>query len=115
MKKVFLPLVDSAQCQKALRKTRLGRFFKLDRSFLCAGGDEGVDVCHVSTCIPTYLILEIPITHYHFPPNIVHILGCRLIGMRLILGGKWYTLENANLDPFKFSPFESSICSKFKF
>merc|ERR1711862_304840 len=35
---VDLPVVGHAQCQESLRSTRLGSRFKLDDSFLCAGG-----------------------------------------------------------------------------
>lgn len=45
MKQVDLSMVDRPECQKRLRTTKLGRFFKLHRSFACAGGDEGVDTC----------------------------------------------------------------------
>uniref|UniRef100_A0A182KAZ5 Phenoloxidase-activating factor 2 n=1 Tax=Anopheles christyi TaxID=43041 RepID=A0A182KAZ5_9DIPT len=45
LKRVTLPIVDSAQCQQALRKTRLGVGFKLHSSFLCAGGRKDADVC----------------------------------------------------------------------
>ncbi|XP_076067696.1 phenoloxidase-activating factor 2-like isoform X2 [Oratosquilla oratoria] len=45
LKKVDLPLVNNVDCQALLRKTRLGRFFRLDHSFLCAGGEAGKDSC----------------------------------------------------------------------
>ena len=45
MKKVDLPTVSFAQCQNNLRKTRLGGRFILHNSFMCAGGEEGKDVC----------------------------------------------------------------------
>uniref|UniRef100_A0A8W7Q4R2 Peptidase S1 domain-containing protein n=1 Tax=Anopheles coluzzii TaxID=1518534 RepID=A0A8W7Q4R2_ANOCL len=45
LKRVELPIVDSAQCQQALRKTRLGAGYKLHSSFLCAGGKKDADVC----------------------------------------------------------------------
>ncbi|CAL4151181.1 unnamed protein product, partial [Meganyctiphanes norvegica] len=45
MKKIELPLVDHHQCQNLLRKTRLGRYFNLDDSFICAGGEENEDAC----------------------------------------------------------------------
>lgn len=45
LKKVPLPLVESTRCEKMLRKTKLGRRFQLDGSFLCAGGEAGVDAC----------------------------------------------------------------------
>lgn len=45
MKSVTLPLVPSRRCQALLRKTRLGRWFRLHPSFICAGGEAGVDAC----------------------------------------------------------------------
>uniref|UniRef100_A0A182X6T3 Phenoloxidase-activating factor 2 n=1 Tax=Anopheles quadriannulatus TaxID=34691 RepID=A0A182X6T3_ANOQN len=45
LKRVELPIVDAAQCQQALRKTRLGAGYKLHSSFLCAGGKKDADVC----------------------------------------------------------------------
>ncbi|XP_075222582.1 phenoloxidase-activating factor 2-like [Lycorma delicatula] len=45
LKKVDLPMVPRDQCQNELRTTRLGRFFKLHDSFVCAGGEVGRDTC----------------------------------------------------------------------
>lgn len=45
MKRVELPVVDSQQCQQTLQSTRLGPRFRLDPSFICAGGQPGVDTC----------------------------------------------------------------------
>ncbi|XP_055838596.1 phenoloxidase-activating factor 2-like [Episyrphus balteatus] len=45
MKKIDLPVVRKAKCQKHLRKTRLGQSFKLHSSFMCAGGETGKDTC----------------------------------------------------------------------
>ncbi|XP_001655727.2 tryptase [Aedes aegypti] len=45
LKKVQLPMVEHAQCQEALRGTRLGRNYRLHNSFTCAGGQDGVDTC----------------------------------------------------------------------
>jgi len=44
LKEVDLNLVEHGQCQNSLRNTRLGQKFKLDQSFICAGG-EGKDTC----------------------------------------------------------------------
>ncbi|CAH2101283.1 unnamed protein product [Euphydryas editha] len=44
LKKVELPVVERRKCQAALRKTRLGHFFELHSSFMCAGG-HGQDTC----------------------------------------------------------------------
>ena len=38
-------MVSRAQCQTWLRKTKLGRRFRLHSSLLCAGGEAGRDVC----------------------------------------------------------------------
>lgn len=45
LKHVDLPLVDHYSCQEKLRKTRLGKYFRLHDSFICAGGEEGKDAC----------------------------------------------------------------------
>jgi hypothetical protein len=47
LKKVQLPVVPRDVCVEALRKTRLGPFFKLHESFICAGGEQGRDTCKV--------------------------------------------------------------------
>lgn len=45
LKKIELPVVPSYVCQDNLRQTRLGEYFELHRSFLCAGGERGKDTC----------------------------------------------------------------------
>jgi len=45
LKEVVYPIVVRNECQEKLRETRLGRFFELDKSFICAGGVKGVDTC----------------------------------------------------------------------
>nr|XP_029713212.1 phenoloxidase-activating factor 2-like [Aedes albopictus] len=45
LKRVPLPMVQRAECQNALRTTRLGNRFRLHESFICAGGEEGIDTC----------------------------------------------------------------------
>ncbi|XP_001655729.2 tryptase [Aedes aegypti] len=45
LKRVPLPMVQRAHCQNALRTTKLGNRFRLHESFICAGGEEGVDTC----------------------------------------------------------------------
>ena len=46
LKQVGLPLLKNQECQNLLREnTRLGPFFELDESFLCAGGQKDVDTC----------------------------------------------------------------------
>lgn len=45
MKRLPLPIVEFTTCQTQLRGTRLGSKFALDRSFICAGGQVGIDTC----------------------------------------------------------------------
>jgi len=45
MKQVKMDLVEHPTCQDILRTTRLGKRFRLDESFLCAGGTPGEDTC----------------------------------------------------------------------
>ncbi|KAF2365567.1 Serine proteases trypsin domain [Trinorchestia longiramus] len=45
MKSVTLPLVEHNQCQSMMRQTRLGVWFELHSSFVCAGGELGKDAC----------------------------------------------------------------------
>ncbi|XP_001988787.2 phenoloxidase-activating factor 2 [Drosophila grimshawi] len=45
LKKVDLPFVSRTECQKQLRKTRLGEYFNLHESFVCAGGEKDNDAC----------------------------------------------------------------------
>ena len=43
LKEVVVPVISNEQCQRNLREnTRLGPFFELDSSFMCAGGVDGV-------------------------------------------------------------------------
>ncbi|XP_063607380.1 phenoloxidase-activating factor 2-like [Penaeus indicus] len=45
LKEVALPVVPNHECQNGLRTTRLGSFFQLHNSFMCAGGQQGIDTC----------------------------------------------------------------------
>lgn len=45
LKEVALPVVPNSDCQNGLRTTRLGSFFQLHNSFMCAGGQQGIDTC----------------------------------------------------------------------
>ncbi|KAL3278693.1 hypothetical protein HHI36_016229 [Cryptolaemus montrouzieri] len=45
LKKIELPVVPRDTCQSELRKTRLGEYFELHPSFICAGGEKGKDTC----------------------------------------------------------------------
>jgi len=43
--KIELPIVDSLRCQHQLRQTRMGSNYQLSDSLICAGGEQGKDVC----------------------------------------------------------------------
>ncbi|KAL6446464.1 hypothetical protein ACFW04_001197 [Cataglyphis niger] len=45
LRKVDLPIVDHADCQTRLRSTKLGQYFQLHGSFICAGGETNRDTC----------------------------------------------------------------------
>jgi len=45
MRQVELPIVRNPECQNFFRNTRLGDTFELHDTFICAGGEEGKDVC----------------------------------------------------------------------
>lgn len=45
LKKIDLPVVPRETCQQNLRTTRLGKYYKLHESFLCAGGEKDKDTC----------------------------------------------------------------------
>lgn len=48
LKKVELPIVPRKECQDKLRETRLGKYFRLHETFICAGGEAGKDTCKVN-------------------------------------------------------------------
>lgn len=45
LKKVELPIISNYVCQMMFRNTHLGKYFRLDSSFICAGGEFGKDAC----------------------------------------------------------------------
>ncbi|CAG2162038.1 unnamed protein product [Oppiella nova] len=45
LKEVKVPVLNHYECQTALTQTRLGPRFRLHDSFICAGGEQGVDSC----------------------------------------------------------------------
>ena len=45
LKELEIPVVRNDVCQEKFRATRLGKRFRLDSSFICAGGVAGQDTC----------------------------------------------------------------------
>ncbi|XP_053675426.1 uncharacterized PE-PGRS family protein PE_PGRS54-like [Anopheles nili] len=76
LKKIELPIMPRADCQKALRTTRLGHRFKLHSSFICAGGEKGRDTCKGDGGSP--LICPIPgsVNHYYQAGMVAWGIGC---------------------------------------
>lgn len=45
LQQIELPVVSHMQCQNSLKQTRLGRYYRLHRGFMCAGGEADRDTC----------------------------------------------------------------------
>merc|ERR1719242_1998298 len=45
LKELEIPVVERGLCQEKFRASRLGKRFRLDPSFICAGGQAGQDTC----------------------------------------------------------------------
>lgn len=45
LKFVKVPLVNQETCERQFQNNRLGKRFRLHESFVCAGGEEGLDSC----------------------------------------------------------------------
>lgn len=45
LKKIRVSVLDSGNCGRLLRYTRLGNYFELHNSFVCAGGEKDKDAC----------------------------------------------------------------------
>lgn len=75
LKKVQLPIVAHDQCQTAMRKTRLGNRFRLDQSFVCAGGN-GQDTCRGDGGSPLVCAIPGVPTHYYQAGIVAWGIGC---------------------------------------
>lgn len=77
LKKINLPIVSQDACEKDLRATRLGMRYNLHRTFLCAGGETGIDMCTGDGGSP--LVCEIPEqSGFYFQAGIVvGGIGCK--------------------------------------
>ncbi|OWR50836.1 serine proteinase protein 1, partial [Danaus plexippus plexippus] len=45
LKKVELPLVEASDCESRYKRTVLSSAYVLDKTLMCAGGEQGVDTC----------------------------------------------------------------------
>lgn len=57
-KSLKVHIMSKQQCLNALRKTRLGIYFELHKSFICARGEENKDICNGDGGSP--LVCSIP-------------------------------------------------------
>lgn len=76
LKKVDIPFVPRDICQENLRKTRLGRFFELHSSFMCAGGEIGKDACNGDGGSPLVCPLEKEKWRYYHAGIVAWGIGC---------------------------------------
>ncbi|XP_072759047.1 phenoloxidase-activating factor 2 isoform X2 [Anoplolepis gracilipes] len=76
LKKVDLPVVTRDTCQTVMRTTRLGKYFVLDRSFICAGGEPGKDTCKGDGGSPLVCPLQNDPTRYVQAGIVAWGLGC---------------------------------------
>lgn len=60
IRKIDLPIVDRRNCQNDLRETRLGIFFQLHESLICAGGILGKDTCQGDGGSPLVCPIQTP-------------------------------------------------------
>lgn len=80
LKKVQLPIVSHDKCEADLHKTRLTHRFRLDKSFICAGG-AGQDTCRGDGGSP--LVCPIPgiPNHYYQAGIVAWGIGCNEPGV----------------------------------
>lgn len=76
LKKIDLPIVSRGPCQEKLRQTRLGKYFELHKSFICAGGEPEKDTCKGDGGSP--LVCPIPgkVNQYYHAGIVAWGIGC---------------------------------------
>lgn len=111
LKKIELPVVPNDQCQKKLRSTRLGKYFTLHPSFICAGGEVGKDTCKGDGGSP--LVCPIPgaVNRYYQAGIVAWGIGCgenQVPGVYANVAGarewvdKKFALKNIDSSSYKF-------------
>lgn len=76
LKKIELPVVPNDKCEDMLRTTRLGKYFELDDSFMCAGGEPGVDTCQGDGGSPLVCPIEGHKNRYYQAGIVAWGIGC---------------------------------------
>lgn len=76
MKHIELPIVERQQCQEKLRTTRVGSRYRLHNSFICAGGEGGVDMCHGDGGSPLVCAIPNTVDQYYQAGIVSWGVGC---------------------------------------
>ncbi|XP_039489486.1 phenoloxidase-activating factor 2 [Drosophila santomea] len=76
-KKIDLPMIDRAECQDQLRKTRLGAAFELPASLICAGGEKDKGECIGDGGSALFCPMEADPTRYEQAGIVNWGIGCR--------------------------------------
>lgn len=76
LKKRELPFVNRNSCQSSLRTTRLGKYFLLHDSFVCAGGKRGIDTCQGDGGSPLVCPISNHPERYHQIGIVAWGIGC---------------------------------------
>ncbi|KAG4078000.1 hypothetical protein HA402_002051 [Bradysia odoriphaga] len=77
LKKISLPIVPHDQCQDLFRKTILGRYFRLDSKFICAGGELGIDTCDGDGGSPLFCKIPNSVDSYYQSGIVSWGIGCK--------------------------------------
>ncbi|XP_016845380.1 serine proteinase stubble isoform X2 [Nasonia vitripennis] len=111
LKAVELPTVPHDKCQNNLRNTRLGRYFKLHETFMCAGGVEGIDACTGDGGSPLVCPLQYDSTRYTQAGIVAWGIGCGQqnvpgVYADVAKGRQWIdqTLASYNIDSISYTP-----------
>ena len=84
LKEVDVPVMLDFDCERKLKKTRLGFDFSLHPGFLCAGGEEGKDSCKVRDFI---------FSDNHFSNDVFRVMVVVLWCVSLGIHGSWLGLS----------------------
>ncbi|XP_064553621.1 phenoloxidase-activating factor 2-like [Drosophila montana] len=76
LKKIEMPLVSDAKCQAQLRNTRLGPYYELHSSFVCAGGEKDKDACFGDGGAPLICPTSTQSTRYNLVGIVVGGVDC---------------------------------------
>lgn len=110
LKRVELPIINRDECQARLRDTRLGRFFILDPSFICAGGERGKDTCTGDGGSPLVCPIHGATNQYYQTGIVAWGVGCGDanpgVYVNIPLFRKWIDdeFEHRHLDPKSYIP-----------